>query len=76
MCVMNEIDRFSLVSDVIERVPALGSQAAYVKQFLREKLIEHKTYIREHGEDMPEIRNWRWSGSAIQSRTSTEGDNV
>ena len=45
-----------------DRVPALAARAAYAKQFLRDKLIEHKRYIERHGEDMPEIRNWRWPG--------------
>jgi xylulose-5-phosphate/fructose-6-phosphate phosphoketolase len=46
--------------DVIDRVPTLGYRAAYLKQSLREKLIEHSQYVREHGEDMPEIQEWRW----------------
>jgi xylulose-5-phosphate/fructose-6-phosphate phosphoketolase len=46
---------------VIDRVPGLGSRAAYVKQFLRDKLLDHKKYIEEYGQDMPEIRNWRWN---------------
>jgi xylulose-5-phosphate/fructose-6-phosphate phosphoketolase len=60
MVVMNDLDRFHLVADVIDRVPQLGPRAAYVKQALRDKLIEHKHYIAEYGEDMPEIRNWQW----------------
>lgn len=60
MAVLNDIDRFDLVMDVIDRVPKLGSRAAYGKQAMRDKLIEHTQYIHEHGEDMPEIRNWRW----------------
>ena len=51
---------FHLVGDVIERVPGLGSRAAYVKQLLRDKLIDHKAWIEKHGEDMPEIRDWKW----------------
>lgn len=58
--VMNDLDRFHLVSDVIDRVPKLGSKAAYAKQAIHEKLIEHKEYIAEYGEDMPEIRDWKW----------------
>ncbi len=60
--VMNDMDRFHLVEDVINRVPKLGPRAAYAKQAVRDKLIEHKLYIREHGIDMPEIRNWTWKG--------------
>lgn len=60
MVVANDLDRFHLVIDVIDRVPKLGENAAYVKQMLKDKLIEHKHYIAEHGEDMPEIRNWKW----------------
>jgi xylulose-5-phosphate/fructose-6-phosphate phosphoketolase len=60
MCVLNDLDRFHLTMDVIDRVPSLGYRAAYLKQSLREKLIEHTLYVREHGEDMPEIREWRW----------------
>jgi xylulose-5-phosphate/fructose-6-phosphate phosphoketolase len=62
MVVLNELDRFHLVGDVIDRVPGLGARAAYTKQVLRDKLLDHKAYIDKHGEDMPEIRNWKWSG--------------
>ncbi|MDD5116366.1 MAG: phosphoketolase family protein [Candidatus Omnitrophica bacterium] len=60
MTVMNEIDRFNLVDDVIDRVPSLKDRSAHVKEWLRNKLIEHKQYISSYGEDMPEIRNWKW----------------
>jgi xylulose-5-phosphate/fructose-6-phosphate phosphoketolase len=61
MVVLNELDRYHLVGDVIDRVPSLGSRAAYTKQYLRDKLLDHKAYIHKHGEDIPEIRNWKWS---------------
>ena len=61
MAVLNEIDRFHLAGDVIDRIPSLGSKAAYVKQFIRDRLIDHKNYIRIHGDDMPEIKNWEWT---------------
>lgn len=60
MTVVNDVDRFHLAMDVINRVPHLGYKAAYVKQMLQDKLIEHKHYIHKYGEDMPEIRNWKW----------------
>ncbi|MDA8382658.1 MAG: phosphoketolase family protein [Betaproteobacteria bacterium] len=62
MCVRNDLDRFHLVADVIDRVPRLGYRAAYLKLYVRDKLIEHKEYIARHGEDMPEISQWRWPG--------------
>ncbi len=61
MVVLNDLDRFHLAGDVIDRVPCLGPRAAYSKQFLRDKLLDHKAYIDKYGEDMPEIRNWTWS---------------
>ncbi|MCS6291535.1 MAG: phosphoketolase family protein [Nitrospira sp.] len=63
MVVMNDLDRFHLAGDVIDRVPLHGSRADYVRQAMRDKLIEHKQYITEHGEDLPEIRNWTWPGA-------------
>ncbi len=69
MVVLNELDRFHLVGDVIDRVPKLESQAAYVKQYIRDKLLDHKNYIRKHGEDLPEIRNWKWSLGAAEDQS-------
>jgi xylulose-5-phosphate/fructose-6-phosphate phosphoketolase len=63
MAVLNDIDRFHLVEDVIDRVPQLGARAAHFKQAVRDKLIEHKQYIMQHGQDMPEVRNWKWGAS-------------
>jgi xylulose-5-phosphate/fructose-6-phosphate phosphoketolase len=60
MVVLNQLDRFHLASDVLERVPKLGARAAYVKQALKERLIDHKQYIVRYGEDLPAIRNWKW----------------
>lgn len=64
MVVLNDLDRFHLVCDVIDRVVSLGSAAAYIKQDMQNKLIDHKAYIEIHGEDMPEIRNWKWKLNA------------
>nr|WP_294552733.1 phosphoketolase family protein [uncultured Rhodopila sp.] len=62
MVVRNRLDRFHLVADVIDRVPGLGARAAYVKQAMRDKLIEHEQYIVRVGADMPEVAGWRWPG--------------
>jgi xylulose-5-phosphate/fructose-6-phosphate phosphoketolase len=76
MVVINDMDRFHLVGDVIDRVPALGSRAAYAKQAIRDKLIEHSQYIARHGEDMPEIQEWRWGSAqnAGPARRDTAAD--
>ncbi len=62
---------------MIDRVPQLGARAAYAKQAIRDKLIEHKEYIAQHGDDMPEIAGWKWGQEAASAGVrSTEADNV
>ncbi len=67
MAVLNDMDRFHLAGDVIDRLPQLGARAAYLKQELRDKLLEHRQYIVKWGEDLPEIRNWKW-GPYVEAR--------
>ena len=78
MCVLNDLDRFHLVQDVIDRVPQLGARAAYAKQAIRDALIDHRAYISEYGEDAPEISGWKWGqhGPAAGRTGSTESDNL
>ena len=60
MAVLNDLDRFHLAVAVIDRVPKLGERASGVRQEIQGKLLAHKAYIHQHGEDMPEIRDWKW----------------
>jgi xylulose-5-phosphate/fructose-6-phosphate phosphoketolase len=60
MTALNDLDRFHLAGDVVDRVPRLQRVGAHFKQFLRNKLVEHKQYIRERGDDLPEVRDWKW----------------
>ncbi|HKJ83546.1 MAG TPA: phosphoketolase family protein [Mariprofundaceae bacterium] len=60
MVVRNDLDRFHLVGDVVDRIPALSAKAPHIKQAMRDKLIEHRQYITQYGQDMPEVRNWKW----------------
>ena len=71
--VLNDLDRFHLAMDVIDRVPGLGSRAAYATQAIRNKLIDHKNYIRRYGDDMPEIRDWIWSGRRVPQDAPSHG---
>jgi len=76
MVVLNDLDRFHLATDVIDRVPSLGYRAAYLKQMLRDKLTEHHLYVRTHGEDLPEVRDWAWiHQTAMTHAPKTEDDN-
>ena len=61
MVVMNEMDRFHLVQDVLARVPTLRGDTGNVQQAMRDKLAQHKQYVTEYGQDLPEVRNWAWS---------------
>jgi xylulose-5-phosphate/fructose-6-phosphate phosphoketolase len=75
MVVRNDMDRFHLVADVIDRLPHLAAEAAYLKQAMRDKRTEHRIYIEEHGEDMPEVERWRWGNTgASGSGTDTSAD--
>ncbi len=69
MTVLNDLDRFHLVMDTIERVPKCGERGVYLKQVLKDKLVEHGEYIAQHGEDMPAVRDWKWSASAAPGGT-------
>ena len=74
MVVLNELDRFHLAIEAIERVPGLAVSAAHVKQQFRDRLIAHTRYVREHGEDMPEIRDWVWPNSTGGTTPKEAGD--
>jgi xylulose-5-phosphate/fructose-6-phosphate phosphoketolase len=69
MCVLNQIDRFNLADDVLDRIQRFKYERAHVKQLIHEKLIEHKLYVREHGDDMPEVRSWKWTDTFHTSQT-------
>jgi xylulose-5-phosphate/fructose-6-phosphate phosphoketolase len=62
MCVLNNIDRFQLTMDAIVRTPKFSGQADAARQWYSEQIQRHKLYVAEHGDDMPEIKNWRWPG--------------
>jgi xylulose-5-phosphate/fructose-6-phosphate phosphoketolase len=60
MCVLNDIDRLHLAIDVLDRVDKFRNQTSHTRQLFRNKLVDHKIYIRQYGEDMPEIKDWKW----------------
>jgi xylulose-5-phosphate/fructose-6-phosphate phosphoketolase len=62
MVMLNDLDRFHLVMDVIDRVPQLGERAAPLRQHMADERLRHRAYTREHGEDPPELRDWIWPG--------------
>ena len=68
MVVLNDLDRYHLVMDVIDRVPGLASRAGHVRQLMRDRRSEHKAYIVEHGDDQPEVRDWKWPGLRLDRR--------
>jgi xylulose-5-phosphate/fructose-6-phosphate phosphoketolase len=68
MTVLNKLDRFHLVEAVIDFTPSLTAHAAHIRQRIRDKLVEHREYVTEHGEDMPEIRDWQWSDANSPQR--------
>jgi xylulose-5-phosphate/fructose-6-phosphate phosphoketolase len=77
MTVLNNLDRFSLANDVLDRLPHLAVRAAYLKQEIRERLLAHRRYIVAHGDDLPEIRDWSWGGaSPTATPTDTAGDHA
>jgi xylulose-5-phosphate/fructose-6-phosphate phosphoketolase len=78
MVVLNHLDRFSLINAVIDRVPRLAARAAYARQEIRDRLLDHKQYIAKYGDDMPEIKGWRWGEtvSTAGSRPDTSADNL
>jgi xylulose-5-phosphate/fructose-6-phosphate phosphoketolase len=77
MTVLNQIDRFDLALDVIDRVPSLRERGGEAREWLRNRVIEHTQYVRTHGEDMPEVRDWQWgAGTGPQRRTAAPSRNT
>jgi xylulose-5-phosphate/fructose-6-phosphate phosphoketolase len=68
MVVMNDMDRYHLVIDVIDRVPGLNRRSAWLRQQMTDTRIRHRAWTREHGEDLPEVQNWKWQPDAPASR--------
>ena len=72
MRVQNDIDRFHLVKDVLLRLPQLGNRGAYLYQKMSDKLVQHQQYINEYGEDMPEVREWKWNNGELKWRMTVK----
>jgi xylulose-5-phosphate/fructose-6-phosphate phosphoketolase len=77
MTVLNQVDRFDLAIDVIDRVPGLQARGGQAREWLRNRLIEHSHYVRTHGEDLPDVRDWQWTaGDGPQVRTEAPSRNT
>ncbi len=73
MVMLNDLDRFHLVMDVIDRVPGLGERAAALRQEMEDERLRHRAYTREHGDDPPDVRDWAWPGALPRSPTRRSG---
>jgi xylulose-5-phosphate/fructose-6-phosphate phosphoketolase len=73
MVMLNDLDRFHLVMDVIDRVPGLGERAAALRQHFADERLRHRAYTREHGDDPPDVRDWRWPGDGPARDASARG---
>jgi xylulose-5-phosphate/fructose-6-phosphate phosphoketolase len=75
MVMLNDLDRFHLVMDVIDRVPGLGERAGELRQRMSDERLRHRVYTREHGEDAPDVREWTWQAEGkVTERTGATGD--
>jgi xylulose-5-phosphate/fructose-6-phosphate phosphoketolase len=72
----NQIDRFNLVIDVIDRVPGLGSRAAHVKERMKEAILSNRAYAHTHGMDAPHVTGWRWNADTSETITNNTNDNA
>jgi xylulose-5-phosphate/fructose-6-phosphate phosphoketolase len=82
MCVLNQLDRFTLAGDALGRIARLADRIGYAQQLLRDKLLEHRAYVNRFGDDMPEISDWKWRApkakgmKPVRSKKDTGGDNL